>query len=149
MRALDTNQDGELDQSELDLAVANLRKLDTNKDGKVSQEELGRGRGGSSRPDQPGTRSDRPRFQLPVFADLDKSGDEKLSKEELPERMQQRFDQMDRNGDGVIDKEEWETVMNFIRERMRNAGNNPQRRPDRGGGEGGSERPKRPALDDE
>ena len=37
---------------------------------------------------------------------LDKDGDGKLSKDELPEKMQQRFDRLDKDGDGLVTAEE-------------------------------------------
>lgn len=41
-----------------------------------------------------------------VFAQLDQNGDGKISKEEAPERMQNRFDGMDSDKDGFLSKEE-------------------------------------------
>ena len=40
------------------------------------------------------------------MAALDKDGDGKISKDEAPDRMKDRFDSMDSNGDGFIDKAE-------------------------------------------
>lgn len=40
------------------------------------------------------------------FMSFDKNGDKKISKDEMPERMQERFDQMDTNKDGFIDETE-------------------------------------------
>ncbi len=40
------------------------------------------------------------------FMQFDKNGDKKLSKDELPERMQANFDRMDTNGDGFLDASE-------------------------------------------
>ena len=48
------------------------------------------------------------------FADrmkqMDADGDGKLSREEMPERMQERFDQMDSNSDGFLDEEEMQAL---------------------------------------
>lgn len=41
-----------------------------------------------------------------MIAALDKDGDGKISKDEAPERMRDRFDTMDTNGDGFIDQDE-------------------------------------------
>ena len=49
-------------------------------------------------------------FQMPSFADLDKNKDKKLSRDELPERMQQAFDRLDTNHDGFIDEEEFNAI---------------------------------------
>ncbi len=37
---------------------------------------------------------------------FDADGDGRISRDELPERMRQRFDRMDGNGDGTIDADE-------------------------------------------
>ncbi|MFT4546439.1 MAG: Ca2+-binding EF-hand superfamily protein [Verrucomicrobiales bacterium] len=140
MRALDGNSDGELDQSEIDLAVSALRKLDKNGDGKVTRSELG---GGDRQVERPAV--ERIRAMLPEFGDMDKDDDGKISKEEAPERMRDRFDRMDRNGDGFLDKQEHEGIIRFLRQRMQDGGGQ-QRRPARDEGQGGTEKPKRPAA---
>lgn len=38
---------------------------------------------------------------------LDRNGDGVLSKNEVPERMRQRFDDIDKDGDGTISEEEF------------------------------------------
>lgn len=63
--------------------------------------------------------------------DNDANGDDKLSLEEVPERWRENFAERDTNGDGFIDQAE-------IQERFRNR----QR-----GGEGGEDRPQRPARE--
>ena len=37
---------------------------------------------------------------------MDRNNDGKITKEELPERMQESFSRMDTNGDGSLDREE-------------------------------------------
>jgi collagen type III alpha len=49
--------------------------------------------------------------------DNDKNGDGKISKEEAPERLKERFDFMDGNGDGFIDKDELEKMAQRFRGR--------------------------------
>jgi len=49
--------------------------------------------------------------QGPSIDRMDKNGDGKLSKDEVPERMAQRFDRVDTNGDGFIDEEEFAILM--------------------------------------
>ena len=142
LRALDTNGDGALDASEIAAASASLEKLDRDGDGKISGKELApKNEVGK----KPGAQPQRARFDL---AAMDKDGDGKLSKQEVPERMRERFDRMDRDGDGFIDKEEQELVKRYIRQRMQDgAGGGKGRRP-ADEGQGGSEKPKRPARDD-
>lgn len=60
----------------------------------------------------------------------DANGDGFISREELPQQMQRRFDQMDANGDGSVDENE-------IDEMLRN-------RPGQPGGRVGQGRPRGP-----
>ena len=145
MAVLDRNGNGKLEPEEIDLAVASLRKLDKNKDGNVTWEEIG----GSQRSDRPQGSS-----RQPNFSDLDKDGDGKISKEEAPERMKERFDRIDQNGDGFIDAKEQEALLRLFRGRSRDGQRpgqrpgQPQRRPGgrpgSGDGQGGTDKPKRP-----
>jgi HlyD family secretion protein len=59
--------------------------------------------GGEGARGEPGKRGGRGSFD-PM--QLDKDGDKKLSREELPEQMQGMFDRLDTNGDGAIDSAE-------------------------------------------
>lgn len=133
IQALDTNGDFEISAEEIKNAAAALKKLDKNNDGKLSREELrpqfarGRGRGpgaggpgfgppaerregeggGRGRPlgRGDGTRPGPQQFIARIM-EFDKNKDGKLSKEELPERMQRIIDRADANNDGAVDKEE-------------------------------------------
>ena len=49
---------------------------------------------------------------------FDKDGDGKVSKDEAPEPMRDRFDMIDSNGDGFLDKAD----MDAMRQRMQGAG---------------------------
>ncbi len=80
----DKNLDGQLDEAEVDAFI--------------SQFIIQRG-GPGNQPRQRGN----PGAQLMNF---DADGDGKLTQDELPVQMQQRFGRMDENGDGVIDQEE-------------------------------------------
>lgn len=141
LAVLDRNGNGKIDAEEIDLAVASLRKLDKNKDGQITREEIGGA--GASRPGRPESGA-----RQPLFGSLDKDGDGKISKEEAPERMKERFDRMDLNSDGFIDEEEQKALLRRIRSGQRP---NQPRRTDRrrdgdGDGDGGSDKPKRPEV---
>ena len=66
---------------------------------------------------------------------LDKNGDGKLQKEELPPFLQDRFDQLDTNHDGVLDESELKQILprlaNQLQQRAegRQGGDRPMRRP--------------------
>ena len=153
--ALDRDGDGKLQQAEIDMAVAVLRRMDRDEDGVVSESEIAappqrRGTGGG----RPEGEEGRRRPGAPQLETIDKDGDGKISKEEAPERMAGRFDQIDKNGDGFIDKAEFEALVEMIRKRGRRPGGGDgqgQRkrpeRPDSGGGQGGAEKPKRPPVE--
>ncbi|NJN14614.1 MAG: hypothetical protein HC813_03055, partial [Planctomycetes bacterium] len=53
-----------------------------------------------------------------LLARLDLDQDGKISREEAPERMKERFDEMDTDGDGFIDADEQKA----LRERVRGRG---------------------------
>jgi collagen type III alpha len=169
MQALDANGDGTIDENEIDGAVIALKKLDKNGDRKLTQEELrpagfGGGPGfGGPRPDgERGFGSPRPDGERgfggprpeggpggPGGPDMaarlmenDKNGDGKLSREELPDRMQQNMERLDTNGDGFVDKAELEVMANRFRGQG-GPGGPGGRRP---GGEP-SDRPSRPPAD--
>ncbi len=115
MIALDADKNGEISAEEIKNAAKALKTLDKNKNGKLEAEEIrpqGRGPGGEGRPGGPGAGpgpGGRPAGGA-AFADrimqLDKNGDGKVSKDELPERMQHILNRADTDGDGAISKEE-------------------------------------------
>ncbi|MCP4846997.1 MAG: hypothetical protein GY899_03505 [Verrucomicrobiaceae bacterium] len=126
LQVLDYNRDGKLQQGEIDMAVVILRRMDRNQDGEVSSGELSgasnrsggfAGRPNDRPPGNPGT-GGQPRGRVPQFADLDKNGDGKITKDEAPERMAEHFEEHDTNSDGFIDKKEQDAVIEFIRQRF-------------------------------
>lgn len=134
MAALDTDQDGELSEEEINGAVAALKKLDKNNDKKLAGDEIrpqfGPGGPGGPRPD-PAQMVERM-----MQGDADKDG--KLSKEEMPEwlRDDERFGRLDTNSDGFADKAEIEAMTS----RFGGPGGPGGRGPGGPGGPGGRER---------
>ena len=74
----------------------------------------------------------------------DKNKDGKLTKDELPERMQRMFDNIDTNKDKELDKAELTKMSEQFNARFRSRGGD---RGDRGGRNSDSNRPKRPESD--
>ena len=165
LEALDANGDREISAEEIKNAAAALAKLDKNSDGKLTFDELrpqfARGRGGPGRggpgagprPDGEGgprgrgpgreggpeargegDRPDPAQF-IARLMNFDKDKDGKISKEELPERMQGILERADANKDGALDKKE----LAQMAERFGQRG-----RPARGAGDGEGDRPARP-----
>ena len=110
--ALDADKDGEISESEITNAVAALKTLDKNADGKLTREEIlpaFRGPGGPGGfpggPGRPGGGPD-PELMAKRIMEMDKDGDKKVSKDELPERMQPMFARADANEDGFLTQDE-------------------------------------------
>lgn len=101
--ALDQNQDGILSADELQAAAAVMKALDKDGDGKLSKAEcLPAGGGGHG---HGGTKAD-PQAEATAMVEklmtFDKNDDQTLTKEELPERMQDVIARADSNGDGKV-----------------------------------------------
>lgn len=112
---LDANADGAIDATELAGAAAAIKKLDTNADGKITEDEarpphgqgqgqgkgqMTEGKGGRTRPG-----ADTGEMVTTLMA-FDKNADGKLSKDEVPERMQGIFERGDKDKDGLLSADE-------------------------------------------
>lgn len=112
--ALDLDGDGTISKEELAKAVESLTKLDKNKDGVLSGDEIrpafggpggGFGGGGFGGAGGPGGGFNADQYVTRIL-ESDKNGDGKVSKEEAPDRLKDRFDTLDTNKDGFLDKDE-------------------------------------------
>jgi Ca2+-binding EF-hand superfamily protein len=144
LQELDANQDGRLSKEELAKAAEKFDALDNNGDGQLDPQELmgmperggpfaemdGRRLGGAN---GDGGRS--------FFERMDRNGDGKVTKDELPPRMQERFDDLDQNGDGALTQEE---IQASFRGRF---GNRPEGGRPGGPGRPDSDRPRRPPAE--
>ncbi len=101
----DIDGDGRLVKNELpERMQERFDRMDANADGYFDESDLqamrGRGGPGGRRPGGGG-----PGGMARLF-EADADGDGKISREEAPRQLQQRFDQMDANGDGFIERRE-------------------------------------------
>jgi Ca2+-binding EF-hand superfamily protein len=110
-QALDLDRDRVISSAEIAKAADSLSKLDEDHDGKLTADEVrprfaGRGRGGRGG-DGPGEASGPSADEMVnTLMAFDKNGDGKLSKEEVPERMQGLFARADADHDGILTADE-------------------------------------------
>lgn len=86
-----------------------LRTADSNEDGKLSREEFVAGTNRRPAAAEGGVGVDREaarRSLEDALKRMDANGDQKLSKDEVPERLRERFDSVDTSGDGFLDATE-------------------------------------------
>ena len=138
--ALDTDHDNSLSAAEIDAAPAVLKQLDKNGDGKVAGDEFpvpqgrgGRGRGGSGVGDEAPAAPPTPDEMAATFMAFDKNKDGKLTKSEVPERMQGMFARADANHDNALTADEIKAAAAAQPQPTANRGGGPEG----GRGEGG------------
>ncbi len=117
--ALDANGDGVIDTAEMANAAVAIKKADKNGDGKITEEEA-RPAGGEHGPERgrpqeggrPRGEASRanPNEMVTTLMQFDKNADGKLSKDEVPERMQGIFARGDMNKDGLLTSDEIKAV---------------------------------------
>ena len=91
-KQLDTNKDGKLSKAELRAQrQSKLKAADKNGDGVLSQDEM-----------KAAHEARRTEHQAKFFNRLDKNGDGKIVKSEVPRMPAERFAKLDANGDGQI-----------------------------------------------
>ncbi len=107
----DADGDGRISREEVPERMrSRFDRMDANGDGFIEEEELqrmGRRMGGRGNP-------------VEHLRQMDVDGDGRLSRDEVPEPMEQRFDRMDANGDGYIDQDELEAMAERMRRRRPN-----------------------------
>jgi len=115
---LDKNGDGKLTKDELPPRMAErFSKADADGDGAITREEL-KAAAAKMREHVAGPRRELPSPEA-IIKRLDKNGDGKLEKSELPERFADHLGKADADGDGVITLEELKTAREKLIERMR------------------------------
>ncbi len=109
LRALDTDRDGSLSESEIADAPKALAALDRNKDGRITREELA-----------PQTDS-APAAAARIFGrlrELDTDGNRRISREEAQGPIKERFDDLDTDSNGELDETEIRRMLEVFRERQ-------------------------------
>ena len=129
LAVLDTDANGQLSAEEIAGAAKSLAQLDQNADGKLDHSELspagpppgdapGRGPRGQGRGDGRGAAR---------LKEADQDGDGKISREEAPERLKERFDQLDTNQDKALDMQELKALRTDDGTKASEAGGKPGR----------------------
>jgi Ca2+-binding EF-hand superfamily protein len=124
--ALDTNHDGKLDAKEIAAASETLKKM-ANSDGEITRDDLlksmpnlaGGFGGGGAAGGLPAGEPNGEAILKRIMQQLDKNGDGKIQKDELPPRLQQRFDELDTNHDGALDETELKAILPRIARQLR------------------------------
>ncbi len=105
VKEADKNKDGKLSKEEVDERMRpHFDKVDTDKSGFLEAPEI--------------RRAVRGMMIYMRLKNADKDNDNRISKEEAPERMKARFDGIDKNSDGYLDLEELKPVIERIVKQM-------------------------------
>lgn len=143
---VDVNKDGILDEKEIEntRSIKNLdwKKYDANKDGKLDRNEAialfkaegNNMRGGGGMGGMAGRSPDE--MAKVMFDNMDRSKTGKISKENFPGFMRDRFADFDTNKDGFVDFEEFKANRDKMMPQGRGQGGPGGRGPG-GGGDGG------------
>jgi len=115
MRALDTNHDGALSATELASASSSLNALDKDHDGELSHKEL-HGNDAQVQASTAGQEGPGERIRKRIL-ESDADGDGKISLDEAPEHLQNKFDRADADGDGLLDSTEIDAVVERVASR--------------------------------
>jgi Ca2+-binding EF-hand superfamily protein len=116
--SLDKDADGKLTKEELPESMRErfFERADANGDGVVDRQEVEQMARRAPRGPGGGPGGPPGEGLVERLMGLDKNGDGKLTKEELPEWMQERmFERADANGDGAIDRQEAEQIAERLR----------------------------------
>ena len=118
IREHDANKDGKLDRDEQAELQGPAKAADENKDGVINLRELldalTARRPSRQSPDR-GSQSDR----ADRFKRMDRNGDGKITKSELPPQMLRHWERMDVNGDGIVDQQEQAAVIKRMQQGFR------------------------------
>ncbi len=141
LKRLDRNGDQRLSPEEIPPRMAErLKRLDLNQDGSVDVSEVRemaarmprRRQQGNKAPQQrpkaatdtpnkrpPGDRRAKPDPQVlaGMMRRLDKNGDQVISPDEVPERMQRAWERLDRNGNNLLEAAELKQLASFLERR--------------------------------
>jgi len=113
-QALDADHDGSISAAEMAGAAGALQALDKNNDGKLTEDEVrpqfggrggrGGGRGGDDGPGE--TAGPSADDLVTTLMGFDKNSDGRLTRDEVPERMQGLFDRADADKNGILTADE-------------------------------------------
>ena len=125
---LDLNRDGKLTAGEIPEPMQRrLSQMDANGDGAITRKEFAAAvikrmqnsrtaEGGQRSPQQGRIKPQREPNAATMFQRIDRNSDGRISLDEAPERMKDKFARMDANGDGFIDEQELNSVLQKMKQ---------------------------------